>query len=57
MPGRKEGRVLLMDVCARKKRRKERNILVNYLIQIQISVGMLEIQISVPRQKEGRRQS
>ena len=55
MPGRKEGRVLLMDVCARKKRRKERNILVNYLIQIHISVGMLELKISVHMWKEERR--
>lgn len=41
-----------MDVCARKERRKERDILINYLIQIQISVGMLELKISVHVWKE-----
>ena len=44
-----------MDVCARKERRKERDILINYLIQIQISVGMLELKISVHMWKEEKR--
>ena len=46
-------------VNERKAKRREGGqeiILVDYLIQIQISVGVLEIQISVHRQ-EGRRQS